>query len=128
MAGKRRDPAKVRHWRMVLGDWRRSGLSVRAFCDGNGLSEPSFYAWRRRLNQQGGMPAVQNDAQAAIPAARFLPVQVVADGPFNADSPASCLEVHLPSGVRLHVPGGFDQQTLTEVLAALGYDLGAPQC
>jgi hypothetical protein len=47
--GQRRDERKEREWRRRIGDWRRSGLSVRAFCAGRGLAQPSFYAWRRAL-------------------------------------------------------------------------------
>jgi len=36
--------------------WQRSGLSVRAFCEQQDLSQPSFYAWRRTL--------AERDAQA----------------------------------------------------------------
>ena len=36
---RRRDPGREPYWRQVLARWRRSGLSVRAFCRGEGVNE-----------------------------------------------------------------------------------------
>ena len=53
MAGRRdRDFGKERFWRRTLRQWRRSGLSVRAFCAEHVLAEASFYAWRRIVAQR----------------------------------------------------------------------------
>ena len=46
---KQRSISKEQFWRRMVRQWRGSGLSVRAFCEEHGLSEPSFYAWRRTL-------------------------------------------------------------------------------
>ena len=43
---------KEQHWRQHLAAWRRSELTVRACCRAEGLSEPSFYAWRRTLSER----------------------------------------------------------------------------
>ena len=40
-------------WRMVLETWQASGLSVRQFCKDEGLSEASFYFWRKKLIKAG---------------------------------------------------------------------------
>jgi hypothetical protein len=99
---KPRDPRKERQWRQWLRDWRSSGLSVRAFCRLRGLSEPSFYAWRRTLQQR--------------PAAPFVPVRVVAD---EAPATASPLELVLAGGRLLRVGPGFEAATLRQLLAVL---------
>jgi hypothetical protein len=126
MAGRqwRRDRDKERTWRRRLRDWRRSGLSVREFCEWHALSEPSFYSWRRELEQRdrettAGRARPKNGSEECTPAARFLPVQVVSDAVLDSGA-GRCLDVQLPSGVRLRVPCGFDRQTLADVLAALG--------
>jgi hypothetical protein len=128
--GWRRDAAKERHWRRVVREWRRSGLSVRDFCDWQTLSEPSFYAWRREIAKRDheaaaarGRTAPFDRQQVTKPAAArrpaFVPVQVVADEPLAAFDPERWLEVQLPTGAQLRVPAGFDRQTLADVLAAL---------
>jgi hypothetical protein len=56
-------------WRDRLRRWRDSGQSVRQFCWREGVGEPSFYQWRKRLKRDRGGRAVNP--------AVFLPVEVV---------------------------------------------------
>jgi hypothetical protein len=117
-----RDPAKERRWRRMVRRWEKSGLSVREFCDWQALSEASFYAWRRELAvRDREAPSRRenpvNDLTSNFP--QFLPVQVVAESALDSGV-GRCLEVQLPTGVRLQVPPGFDRQTLCDTLAALG--------
>jgi transposase len=88
--------------RTVLARWRRSGLSVRAFCRAEGVSEPSFYGWRRKLDQ----------ADHKKPA--FLPVKVVSE---ETKEPATRgIEIVLANGRCLRVGPGFDPQTLVKLV------------
>jgi hypothetical protein len=54
MAKRAEGRARQKHgrWAREIARWRRSGESVRAFCRGRGLKEPSFYYWRRRLEAE----------------------------------------------------------------------------
>jgi hypothetical protein len=102
--GKPRDLRKEQQWRRWIRQWQQSGLSVRAFCARHHLSQPSFYAWRREIQQR--------DAAAGT----FVPVQFVPD-----DEPvsSSIFEVVLPGGPTLRVPPRFDAATLRQLLAVL---------
>jgi|GEM_PF-990684 len=60
---------KEEFWRLVLSEFSGSGLSVREFCQQEGLSEPSFYSWRKKIAQQDG------ELQADFP--ELVPVRVV---------------------------------------------------
>ncbi len=103
-----RSAAKERFWRTVLQGWRRSGVSVRAYCREHGLSEPSFYAWRRAL------------AKREAAALRFVLVRVAEPGPPPAaEGSAGALELVLDAGRRLRVGPGFDAPTLQRLLALL---------
>jgi hypothetical protein len=102
--GKPRDVRKEQHWRGWIQRWQQSGLSVRDFCDRHHLALPSFYAWRRVLQQR--------DAAAGV----FVPVRVIADAPPVA---ASGIEVVLAGGRRLQVSPGFDPATLRQLLTVL---------
>ena len=113
---KQRDSSKERFWRRVVRQWRKSGLSARAFCRRQDLSEPSFYSWRRTL--------AQRDAKAArFVSASFVPVRVVAqpaaDTVPEADISATGLELVLEDGRRLRIGTGFDATTLRRLLALL---------
>jgi hypothetical protein len=100
--GKPRDEGKERQWRQWLDAWRRSGLSVAAFCARHGLSQASCYAWRRELARR----------DAARPA--FVPVHVLAE-----EAAAESLAVVLPGGRTIRVGPGFDPTTLRLLLDVL---------
>jgi hypothetical protein len=40
--GAPRNGAKVRSWRRMIQQWRRSGMTIRDFCVEHEVSEPSF--------------------------------------------------------------------------------------
>jgi transposase len=112
MARATRDLGREPHWRRVLARWRRSGLSVRAFCRAEGISEPSFYVWRRKLEQ----------ADHKKPA--FLPVHVVTE---EAKQPATRdIEIVLANGRCLRVGPGFDPHTLVTLVDLL--EAGGASC
>ena len=105
---QQRRASKEQFWRRMVRQCRSSGQSVRAFCEEHGLSEPSFYAWRRTL-------AARDDA-----ALRFVPVQVTPEPqPIMADGSAGAVELVLSAGRRLRIGPGFDGPTLTRLLALL---------
>jgi hypothetical protein len=121
MAKGQRDRVKERLWRGRLAAWRRSGQSVRDYCAAEGLSEPSFYSWRRvlaRRDRGRGTKAACNSAAASASVCAgvspFLPVRLVEDAP-----PSAAVEVVLRGGRVVRVAAGFAAQTLREVVAAL---------
>ena len=102
--GRTRNERKEQQWQRWIAQWRASGMSVRAFCDRHGLTTPSFYAWRRVLQQR------------ATEKAAFVAVQVVADAP---PAQGSALEVVLADGRAVRVAPGFDAATLRQLLTVL---------
>src|SRR2546429_7913117 len=44
---------KANEWGERIAAQQRSGMSVKQFCREQGLTEYSFYAWRKRLREQG---------------------------------------------------------------------------
>lgn len=104
--GKPRDPRKERHWRRLIQLWVRSGLTVRAFCARHHITQPSFYAWRRELQQR--------DADTA-----FVPVQVETNDQLATLTSVATIEVVLACGQCVRVNPGFDPATLRQLLAVL---------
>src|SRR6266446_1013903 len=47
--------AKSEYWRERITEQERSGMSVQRFCQEQGLTEQSFYLWRKRLRKQQPM-------------------------------------------------------------------------
>ncbi len=105
--GKPRDPRKEQQWRRWIHQWQHSELTVRAFCELHQLSQPSFYAWRRQLQQRDAAPAP------------FLPVRVVAELPAVQPAGTATFEIVLPGNRTLRVAPGFDAATLRQLLAVL---------
>src|SRR5262245_40380126 len=104
--GRRPDPATRQRWQQRLDRFHRSGLTVPAFCDREGISPASFYAWRRRLQH--------DPAPAAADEPRLVPVRLVTP-------PASApVELLLPSGVVLRLAPDTDLAWLRQLLPVLG--------
>ena len=90
-------------WRERIAEQERSGLSVKQFCKDRGLTECSFYAWRKRLRKKEPV--------------RFALVERGAARQESATE--ACLELVLASGERLRIGNGVDAMTLHTVLEAL---------
>ena len=91
-------------WRARLAEQGHSGLSVKQFCQERGLTQHSFYAWRRRLREK----------ESPV---RFALVDRVA---LRQESKMdAALELVLTSGERLRICTGVDGATLRIVLEAL---------
>src|SRR5437870_2050754 len=131
----KRDPTKEKFWRRVLRQWRRSGVTGRDFCAQHGLSEPSFYAWRRELarRDQQQSTATTNSlppltqarsaaAAAPAPASTMPPTAAAATPAFvqlaipTSVAPPSAIEVVLAQGRRLQVRPGFNADLLRQLL------------
>jgi hypothetical protein len=70
MANRERDAKRDTFWRGALKRYAASGLSIRAFCQREQLTESAFYAWRRTIGQR--------DAEAKrLRQPAFLPVLAV---------------------------------------------------
>jgi hypothetical protein len=104
--GRQADPATRQRWQQRRERFSRSGLTVPAFCDREGISAASFYAWRRRLGREPVPPVADNP--------RLVPVRVVTP-PLSAP-----LEVLLPSGVVLRLSPNCDVAWLRQLLPLLG--------
>jgi transposase-like protein len=110
--GQPRDSRKEQFWRDVLRRWRESGLSIRAYCRQRGLSEPSFYAWRRILAERDPLARPADEAAPVT----FVPLTVQAATAGPAEPP---IEVVLVNGRRLRVPFGVAAGVVRELLAVL---------
>ena len=100
MAGERRLRKEV-EWRKRLARFARSGTSVVQFCEDEGISAPTFYAWRKRLAGPGGtrVPAVDASDGLGQQHGLFAPLRVT--GTVHGGSQVT---VWLRSGTRLEIP------------------------
>jgi hypothetical protein len=95
---------KTEEWTERIAAQGRSGMSVKQFCKEQGLTECSFYAWRKRLRNESGP-------------VRFALVERSARRQERTAEPV--LELVLATGERLRIGAGVDIVTLRSVLNAL---------
>ena len=102
-------------WRELVSRQASSGMSVREFCVTEGISEPSFYSWRRRLREpstDGGVEEREEETRRrAAAAGAFVPVKLL--------ETQSSLEILHPLGYRIQVTGDVDSVALRRVVEAL---------
>ena len=66
MAATDRRPRRSRaQWQALIEQAERSGLSARAFCQGEGINLASFYQWRKRLAAEGSESHAASDTPAS---------------------------------------------------------------
>ncbi|MFC1636968.1 transposase [Planctomycetota bacterium] len=70
-------------WQMALETWKDSGMSVSQFCKAEGLSEGTFYGWRRRLSSRQSQRAKQIHSkpsafiEVAMPKNDHIPIELL---------------------------------------------------
>jgi hypothetical protein len=94
---------KADEWAERIAAQQCSGMSVKQFCKERGLTEYSFYAWRKRLQEIGPV--------------RFALVERSAR--HQERTAEAALELVLATGERLRIGTGVDTATLRAVLDVL---------
>jgi transposase len=111
------DASKQQHWLDLMRRWQQSSCSVRAFCARYGLTQASFYFWRRVLRERGLLqerPAPARPTLSTPPPAAFVKLTLDADAPST-----TAVEVVLNDRRRLRVHPGFDPATLLQLVRLL---------
>jgi len=113
---RKKSGEKERLWRGIVRRQPESGLSIREFCAAEGISEPSFYAWRKRLRQRprDDRPEARQSRhgeEGADNAPLFVPLKLV--------DAAAMLEIVHPLGYRIQVTGDVNRVALRQVIETL---------
>lgn len=91
---------RAEEWREVIRGHEQSGLTIGAYCAKQQVSAASFYQWRRRLRDEGGVM-------------KFALIEP------GKDQGRGEIELRLASGETLAIPTGTDADTLRMVLGVL---------
>lgn len=75
-------------WQLLLEEKEQSKLSVRAFCQDKGITEASYYSWRKRLS---GIRSKESPL--------FSPIEI------QAQTVGGGAVVELPGGVKVRLDG-----------------------
>jgi transcriptional regulator with XRE-family HTH domain len=90
-------------WGKRVRQWRASGLSARAFAEQTGINVGTLRHWAWQLAHERREP---EDRPAFV--------EVIAQRSADAG-----IEIAVRDGIRICVPGGFDEATLRRVVAVL---------
>jgi hypothetical protein len=109
---RRKTVETERLWRDRMRRQAGSGLSIRQFCAQERISPPSFYSWRRRLNEGAdaavGPPVAKRGRREPRMTGEFIPLEVV--------DTLTAWEVVHPRGYRVRVNGEIHAATLQCIL------------
>lgn len=122
MGARRGTHAEVEaKWRERLARWRKLGCSITEFCELEGVGQPSFFQWRRRLAAGSG-----RRRRRVGPA--FLPIEVVANQGRKASASEELgdrwMQITL-GAVELRVPITIDEAALRRLVRVVREEIGA---
>ena len=129
MANHRRSVEKEAYWRSQVERHSESGLSIRRWCRENGVSEPTFYVWRRELrkrdHERGLTERDRHElfSEAAV-ASDFVAVDVVTSDVLTPDVVTSDdreakLEIDVAGGIMIRLREDASAETLERVLTVV---------
>jgi transposase len=103
----RRNPDATRQrWVERFDRFRSSGQTIAQFCAAEGVSEPSFYVWKRTLTAAGISPVPSATAPTLVPI-RLTPPHTTP------------IELALPSGTVVRFPADIHPQMIVTILRGL---------
>jgi hypothetical protein len=122
MARGRRDPERERFWRDALRRQACGGVTIRAFCAGEGLAVTAFHAWRRVLRERDAERARPGPAPAFVP----VVVHAAADRPEPAaDIAPADVVIELRGGRAMRLPASMPAGQLAALVHAIEVAGGA---
>jgi hypothetical protein len=103
------------HWRGLINDFQRSGMTHAEFCR---RREISLHTFRKRLYGQKALaPGLERKAELVPPEpTRFVPVTLTPPGDIPPVPATDPLAILLPGGWRIVVGEGFDPETLRRLI------------
>ena len=133
MANQRRSVEKEAYWRGQLERQLASGLSIRRWCRESGVSEPTFYVWRRELRKRDHERGrTERDRHEPLSEPAFAPgfvaVDVLALDVLTSDVVTSDamlsgreakLEIDVAGGVVIRLREDASAETLERVLTVV---------
>lgn len=108
----RSETAKL--WQVRLRRFDRSQATVAQFCLVEGISQPSFYHWKKKLRQ----PPSDAKPKRSTAGVQFMPLrlatesadQIAPKSDEQAAPAVACTTIELPGGVRIRVEVPTNQQ------------------
>ncbi len=108
---------RQRFWQELFAKRATLGLSVAQVCEEAGVSQATFYTWRKRLQSSRQIHSTVGSRRSRTKTASpLVPVRIVPDRT-DADRTRTMI-VELPGAVRVQIPPGCDASMIQAVLQA----------
>ncbi len=111
---QRAEARMARYRRLMSLHERRGSISTAEFCRKHGISEWTFYIWRRKLGMAPGSGRAPS-RDGSLPRQRFVPVRVEP----SPGSVAAATELIFPGGIVSRFGREVERQTVASVVAAM---------
>jgi transposase len=103
MMEKKISRRSVNEWRKIVEGYAKSGMKVMAYCARHGISDKSYYYWKRRFGQE---PASEKND--------FIKISG------SSETDKGVLRIKTPGGFQVEVPEGMDSIFVKDIIAGLG--------
>jgi hypothetical protein len=112
------DPQRLAHWRALIDEQVRSGLSIQAFCRQQHVHTSGFHRWKSvlrsldsgTLTPPPAQPKPLSKSSDTPLSAAFVPVRVVPD---------TLVELTLTNGVQLKLPLSANVEQVARLVKAV---------
>jgi len=113
--------AKERHFRSLMAERAKSGLSMARFARSRGIPEGTFAWWSSEIRRREEMRRGKTSESGESGDVTFVPVQIVPDEvrPVAATRSAPRFEVILAGGAKVRIAGAPDEESVACVLRAV---------
>jgi len=109
------DPIKVKQWTERLERFSSSNQTVAKFCQSEGVSQPSFYSWKKKLDgAPKARPARRQPRTKAAPAFKSVRLSPLDRNALDRNPEVT---IRLPSGIAVEL--GKDLSIIETVMAQL---------
>ena len=105
MENHRGNAEKAARWKGLIGEQRKSGMTIVAFCEKEDLTVGQFHWWNRRLRESGEKRTGGGFVELVAP---------VAGADFSG------VELRVNAHVSIRLARGFNPETLKIALATIG--------
>jgi len=104
---------RLEQWTQLIKDYQSSGMTVKAWCELNGVKQNSYYYWLKKIRKVAcdQLPAVLTQTECSKPT-EFAELKV------SSSHNQGSVMIHLPYA-NVEVAEGTSKETIEAVLMAL---------
>ncbi|MDD2600775.1 MAG: hypothetical protein PHV32_07240 [Eubacteriales bacterium] len=107
---------RLAHWAELLRERRDSGLSVRCYCEEQGINEKTYYYWQHRLRETACERLTSHEQ--SIPESPHNEMATFAALPVSSCKNSGNIVIHL-NGTEVEIHSGADPAAIDAVLRVL---------